>query len=124
MIRQFHGKEFRVFMPVEEIQKRVKQLGAELTEDYKDKDPIFLGILNGCFMFAADLFKHLGMDCTITFVKLASYKGTTSTGNVVTAIGLEESLHNRDVIIIEDIVDTGNTMQAFLKHWKRRSPEV
>ncbi len=122
MIRQFHGKEFRVFKPAEEIQKRVKQLGIEITEDYKDKNPIFLGILNGCFMFVADLFKHLGMDCTITFVKLASYKGTTSTGNVVTAIGLEESLYNRDIIIVEDIVDTGNTMQAFLETLKEKEP--
>lgn len=122
-IRQFQGKEFRVYMPAEEIQKRIKQLGAELTEDYQDKDPIFLGILNGCFMFVADLFKHLGMDCTITFVKLASYKGTTSTGNIVTAIGLEESLHNKDIIIVEDIVDTGNTMEAFLKTLAEKEPK-
>lgn len=122
MIRQFHGNEFRVFKPAEELQKRVKELGAELTEDYQDKNPIFLGILNGCFMFVGDLFKHLKFDCTITFVKLASYKGTTSTGNVVTAIGLEESLHDRDIVIVEDIVDTGNTMTAFLETLKEKEP--
>lgn len=109
-------------MPAEEIQKRVKELGEQLTEDYKGKTPIFLGILNGSFMFVADLFKHLKMDCTITFVKLASYKGTTSTGNVVTAIGLEETLHDKDIIIVEDIVDTGNTMNAFLKTLEEKEP--
>ncbi len=114
MIRQFHNKEFRTYLPAEVIAKRIKKLGAEITEDYRGKNPVFLGILNGCFMFVADLFKHLEMDCTITFVKLASYKGTTSTGNVITAIGLEESLQDRDIIIVEDIVDTGNTMLSFL----------
>jgi hypoxanthine phosphoribosyltransferase len=123
MLRQFNGKEFRKFMPAEEIQKRIKQLGAELSEDFHDKNPVFLGILNGCFMFAGDLFKYLEMDCTITFVKLASYKGTSSTGNVVTAIGLEESLHDKDIIIIEDIVDTGNTMVAFLETLKKKDPK-
>lgn len=124
MIRQFHNKEFRLYVPEEGINKRIKQLGAQITEDYKSKDkpPIFLGILNGCFMFVAELFKHLEFDCTITFVKLASYKGTTSTGNVVTAIGLEEALHDRDIIIVEDIVDTGTTMDAFLKTLAKKEP--
>ncbi len=123
MLRQFNGKEFRKVMPSEEIQKRIKQLGAEITEDYKDKQPVFLGILNGCFMFAADLFKCLELDCTITFVKLASYDGTKSTGNVVTAIGLDQSLHDKDVIIIEDIVDTGNTLTDFMKTLKEKNPK-
>jgi len=122
MLRQFKGKEFRMFMPAEEIQKRIKEIGGEITEDYQDRNPVFLGILNGCFMFAGDLFKYLEIDCTITFVKLASYKGTTSTGNVLTAIGLEESLHDKDIIIIEDIVDTGNTMVAFLESLKAKEP--
>lgn len=123
MIRTFHSKEFCPYITAEEINKRIKQLGAEITEDYKRKDPpIFLGILNGCFMFVAELFKHLEFDCQITFVKLASYKGTTSTGNVVTAIGLEESLHDRDIIIVEDIVDTGTTMHAFLETLAKKEP--
>ena len=73
-------------------------------------------------MFVGELFKHLTLDCNITFVKLASYKGTTSTGNIITAIGLEESLHDRDIIIVEDIVDTGNTMNAFLKTIIEKEP--
>lgn len=124
MIRQFHNKEFRPYIPAEQINKRIKQLGAQITEDYKGKEaPIFLGILNGCFMFVAELFKYLEFDCSITFVKLASYKGTTSTGNIVTAIGLEESLHDKDIIIVEDIVDTGNTMKSFLETLKEKDPK-
>ena len=122
MLRHFHDKEFSPYLHADEINKRIKQLGAELSEDYKGKEPIFLGILNGCFMFAAELFKYLEFDCTITFVKLASYKGTTSTGNIITAIGLEESLRDRDVVIVEDIVDTGNTMNAFLKTIAEKEP--
>src|SRR5690606_24376774 len=122
MIRQFHDKEFQQYISAENITQRVKTLGAELTEDYRGKSPIFLGILNGCFMFVAELFKYLEMDCTITFVKLASYKGTTSTGNVITAIGMEESITNRDIVIVEDIVDTGNTMNFFLKTLAQQEP--
>ena len=123
MIRQFNNNEFRPYIPEEQLNKRIKQLGAQITEDYKGKEsPIFLGILNGCFMFVAELFKHLEFDCSITFVKLASYKGTTSTGNIVTAIGLEESLHDKDIIIVEDIVDTGNTMKSFLKTLSEKEP--
>lgn len=123
MIRTFHNQEFRPYILAEELNKRIKQIGAQITKDYNGKEPpIFLGILNGCFMFVAELFKYLEIDCTITFVKLASYKGTTSTGNVVTAIGLEESLHDRDVIIVEDIVDTGATMHSFLQTLEKKEP--
>lgn len=122
LLKRFHNKEFRPFLHAEEINKRVKQIAHELNDDYENKNPLFLGILNGAFMFASDLFKHLTIECSITFVKLVSYEGTTSTGKVLTAIGLEENINGRDIVIIEDIVDTGNTMNAFLRSLEGKNP--
>lgn len=122
LLKRFHNKEFRPFLHAEEINKRVKQIAHELNDDYENKNPLFLGILNGAFMFASDLFKHLTIECSITFVKLVSYEGTTSTGKVLTAIGLEENINGRDIVIIEDIVDTGNTMNAFLRSLEGKKP--
>jgi len=105
-----HDKVFETFLSEETIQKRVKELAAAINNDYKGKRPLFIAILNGAFMFASDLFKEITIDAEICFIKLASYKGTRSTGNVITSIGLDEPLLNRHVVIIEDIVDTGNTL--------------
>jgi hypoxanthine phosphoribosyltransferase (EC 2.4.2.8) len=122
MTIQVLDKSFVPFLSSESIVERVKQLANEISNDYAGKNPLFIGILNGSFMFAADLFKNISVPCTISFIKLASYKGTSSTGHVVTAIGLEEELKDKDIIIVEDIVDTGKTMSAFLPTLKNLQP--
>lgn len=114
MKKIIHDKTFIPFLSSEEIQQKVKAIAEQINEDYAEKSPLFIAILNGSFMFASDLFKQLNINAEISFIKLASYKGTSSTGSVVTAIGLEAMLHGRDVILIEDIVDTGKTLHAFL----------
>ena len=118
---QVLDKNFVPFISKTEIEERIKVIANELNEDYKDKNPLFIVVLNGAFMFASDLFKELTIEAEICFIKLASYKGTKSTGNVITSIGLDEPLKNRHVIIVEDIVDTGNTIEelkAILKQHK------
>ncbi len=115
-------KTFVPYFSAEKIAARVAEMAAQISADYAGKKPLFLGILNGSFIFAADLFRQLTMEAEISFVKLASYKGVSSTGNVVTAIGLEESLHDRHIVIVEDIVDTGRTMASFLKEVERQGP--
>jgi hypoxanthine phosphoribosyltransferase len=111
---QVHNKKFSLFLTASQIDEQVKRIAAEINTEYKDKKPLFIAILNGSFMFAADLFKELTIDVEICFIKLASYKGTKSTGQVITSIGLDQSLHGRHVIVLEDIVDTGKTLNEFL----------
>ena len=120
---QIHDKVFIPFISKAEIQKRVQELAEMINAEYAGKKPLILGVLNGSFIFAADLFRELTIEAEISFIKLASYKGTSSTGNVVTAIGLEEDLHGRHIIIVEDIIDTGKTMSAFLPEIHHRHPE-
>lgn len=115
-------KTFVPFYTAAEIAARVRALATDISADYAGKKPLFLGILNGSFIFAADLFREITIEAEISFVKLASYKGVTSTGNIVTAIGLEESLHERHILIVEDIIDTGRTMDSFLKEVWRQGP--
>ena len=120
---QLHGKTFDTYLSEAEIQQQVKRIAGELSRDYEEKRPLFIAILNGAFMFAADLFKHLTIDAEISFIKLASYKGMKSSGNVITAIGLEMDLFGRDVVIVEDIVDTGKTLHQFLPKLEHQQPE-
>ncbi len=117
-----NGRKFEPYLTVSQIDEQIKRLGAQINMDYKDKRPLFIAILNGSFMFASDLFKELTIDAEICFIKLASYKGTRSTGHVITSIGLDESLKDRHVIIIEDIVDTGKTLSEFLPQLKDQQP--
>lgn len=107
--------EFKEFISAEAIEQKVKELAAKVNEDYKDKTPLLLPILNGSFVFASDLVKELTVPCRISFVKVSSYNGTQSTGQLKTLIGLEESLFNQHIIIIEDIVDTGLTLQKIVE---------
>jgi hypoxanthine phosphoribosyltransferase len=117
-----HDKEFVPYISAEEIDGVVKKLAAEISKDYRDKNPLFIAILSGSFMFASDLFKHITIPAEICFIKLASYKGTKSSGNVITSIGLDIDLHERDVVILEDIIDTGKTMHAFLPQLEHQNP--
>lgn len=122
MKKKIHDKTFIPYLRSSDIQQAVSKIAAQINEDYKGKSPLCIAILNGSFMFAADLFKQLDIDASISFIKLASYKGMNSTGNVVTAIGLETTLSGRDIILIEDIVDTGKTLHAFLPQLMDHQP--
>ncbi len=103
-------KSFKPYISEENLQSSVATIASQINEDYKETQPLFLGILNGSFMFMADLLKLVDVECTVSFVKLASYEGTSTTGKVNELIGLSESIEGKDVIVVEDIVDTGNTL--------------
>jgi hypoxanthine phosphoribosyltransferase len=117
-----HDKVFTIYLSEAAIQERVKTIAETINKDYQGKKPLFIAILNGSFMFAADLFKHLTIPTEVSFIKLASYKGMKSTGNVITSIGLDAELYGKDLIIIEDIVDTGKTLYNFLPKLKDHHP--
>jgi hypoxanthine phosphoribosyltransferase len=117
-----HDKQFEPYLNAATIADRIKEIAGKLNKDYAGKKPLFIAILNGSFMFAADLFKELAIDAEICFIKLASYKGTKSTGHVLTAIGLDMDLFGRDVVIVEDIVDTGKTLSEFLPQLRHQQP--
>jgi hypoxanthine phosphoribosyltransferase len=121
-IIKVHDKEFTPWMTANQISVRVKELAQLINIDYEEKKPLFIAILNGSFIFAADLFKQVTIDAEICFIKLVSYKGTKSTGNVITSIGLDESLQDRHVIILEDIIDTGKTLHDFLPQIYNQQP--
>src|ERR1700754_47028 len=122
MIIQVLDKKFQPYIKAQQIQEQINKLAEQINNDYSDKKPLFIAILNGSFMFASDLFKEINIDAEICFIKLASYKGTRSTGYVITSIGLDEPLHNRHVVILEDIVDTGNTLHKFLPQLYNQQP--
>ena len=119
---QVFDKTFEPYITATQINEQIKKIAAKLNIDYAGKRPLFIAILNGSFMFASDLFKELTIDAEICFIKLASYKGTKSTGNVITSIGLDIPLTDRHVIIVEDIVDTGKTLDAFLPQLINQQP--
>lgn len=117
-----HDKKFVPYLSAAEISDQVQRIADEINRDYAGKKPLFIAILNGSFIFAADLFKLITLEAEISFIKLASYKGIKTSGKVVTAIGLDADLHKRDVIIIEDIVDTGKTLFQFLPQLQHQHP--
>lgn len=117
-----HDKYFVPYLSAREIAEKVKELAQRISRDYEGKRPLVIAVLNGSFLFAADLFRNLEIEAEISFIKLASYKGTTSSGNVITAIGLEESLHGRHVILLEDIIDTGKTLHEFMPQLEHQGP--
>lgn len=117
-----HDKDFKSYISAEDIRKKVAELAGMLNRDYQDKHPVFIAILNGSFIFAADLFRELTIDAEISFIKLASYKGAKSSGQVISSIGLDTELFGRHVVIIEDIVDTGKTLNVFLPQLQHQQP--
>ena len=116
-------KSFRVSIPESEILERVKAVAEKINKDMAGRNPLLLAVLNGSFVFAADLMRMLTIPCEISFVKLASYQGTTSTGKVKEVIGINEDLAGRTVIIVEDIVETGLTIKRMIESLGTRHPE-
>lgn len=120
---QVHDKRFKPFIPNEEIVASVKRIADKINHDYANKPtPLFVGVLNGAFMFMGELMKHITLDCEISFVKIASYAGTESTGTIKQLIGLNTTAENRDVIIVEDIVDTGASIEHTTELLKKMNP--
>lgn len=117
-----HDKDFVPYLSQTEIEEAIKKLAAVLSEHYQNRSPLFIAILNGSFMFAAELFKYINIPCEISFIKLASYKGTTSSGHIITSIGLDADIKNKHIIILEDIIDTGKTLNQFLPQIYNQQP--
>ncbi|MDO4159146.1 MAG: hypoxanthine phosphoribosyltransferase [Prevotellaceae bacterium] len=120
---KIHDKMFKTSYPESEILERIKVVADRINKDMEGKNPIFLAVLNGSFIFAADLMRMLTIPCEISFVKLASYQGTMSTGKIKEVIGINEDLTGRTVIIVEDIVESGLTMKRMIDSLGTRNPE-
>ncbi len=115
-------KRFKTYLTHQQIDERIKELGKQINEDYKADEPLFIAILNGSFMFASHLYQRITLPSQITFVKVASYSGTSSTGKVTSIIGLDMPIAGKHIILVEDIVDTGNTMNELLKQLHEHQP--
>ena len=115
-------KEFCVFIQQQSIEKRVKELAVKISEEYKGLDPVIIPILNGAFLFAADLVKEISIPCQLSFIKTSSYAGMESTGNVKKVFGLDVDLQSRHIILVDDIVDTGLTMHVLTQELKGMQP--
>lgn len=121
---QVKDKEFKPYLSAQEIDEAVTKVAEKLNKDFKGEKVLFLAILNGSFMFASDLLKKIDLECEISFVKVASYSGTSSTGKVKKLIGLMQSLEGRNVVILEDIIDTGNTLDKLLPTLEAEEPKT
>jgi len=117
-----NDKTFELFIPENKIASRIKEMAATINEDYKDLNPLFVAILSGSFMFASDLFREIEVHCGITFVKLSSYQGHKSTGDVKELLGVPDSVNYKDIIIIEDIIDTGHTIRVLMDSIRQFKP--
>lgn len=117
-----HDKSFVPYLSDEELQVGIQKVADQINKDYKGKKPLFLAVLNGAFMFAADLLKKIELDCEISFVKLSSYAQMSSTGNVKELIGLTQNIEGRDILVLEDIIDTGNSMASILPGLREKNP--
>lgn len=121
-IIKIKDKEFRLLITSQAIQSSVKLIAEKMNAEFKGKNPLFIAVLNGSFLFAADLVKSIAVDCEITFVKLASYSGNSTTGVVKELIGLSENISGRTVIVLEDIVDSGITLESLYAQLKKMNP--
>jgi hypoxanthine phosphoribosyltransferase len=115
-------KEFKMSIPASNIRKAVEQLAIQINNDYYEEEILFICILNGCFMFAADLLKKIKVPCQISFVKLASYEGLSSTGSIQELIGINEKIAGKKIIILEDIIDTGTTVDTIVTKLRTMNP--
>ncbi len=116
-------REFTVSIPEAAIMQRVTQVAEQINNDLKDENPLFLAVLNGSFMFAADLLRGISIPCEISFVRMASYEGTSSTGKVKDLLGLNEDISGRSIVVVEDIIDSGLTMKHLLQTLQQKGPK-
>lgn len=116
-------RQFEKFIDFEQIQTAIKKVATEINRDLHDKEPIFIAVLNGSFMFVGELMKEIDIECEITFVRFSSYQGVSSTNNVKELLGLSENIENRTVVVLEDIVDSGNTIVELKKALKKQNPK-
>jgi len=119
---QVADKEFGIFLENESINRRIGMISIQINVDYEDRCPLFIGVLNGSFLFMADLLKEITVSCEVAFIKVSSYAGTESTGEIKETFGLPTDLHNRDIILVEDIVDTGFTIEHILEQVHAQKP--
>jgi hypoxanthine phosphoribosyltransferase len=119
-IVQIKDKKFKKFIPEQEILSSIRKIGQEINKTLKDKNPLFISVLNGAFMFTSDLMKVVNIPCEITFIKLSSYEGLYSSGCVKEVMGLNENIVGRNVVILEDIIDTGLTMEQIIDSLKAK----
>lgn len=119
---QVKDKKFAVSIPENEVLKQVKRVADEINRDFEGCEPLFLAVLNGAFMFAADLMKDVHLSSEIQFIKLASYQGTSSSGTITETIGMTVDISGRDVVIVEDIIDSGLTMKHLVESLSKKSP--
>lgn len=120
---QIKDKKFKIFIPEEQILREVERVADEINRDLAGEEPLFISVLNGSFMFASDLMKNIKIPSEISFIKLSSYSGTSSTGVVKELVGLSNSIEGRSVVVVEDIVDTGHTMKRLLEILKEKNPK-
>lgn len=120
---QIKDKKFELYISEKEIQKSIQQVAKQINTDYKGEEIVFVGVLNGAFMFASDLLKEINLTCIISFVKVQSYKGTSSTGKVHELIGLTTDIKDKHVIILEDIVDSGLTLNKLYSMFDHHAPK-
>jgi hypoxanthine phosphoribosyltransferase len=119
---QIEDKEFEILLENDNINKRTRLIGIQLNVDYENRCPVFIGVLNGSFLFMGDLLKEIEIPCEVGFIKVSSYSGTSSSGEIKQAFGLPDNLHDRDVILVEDIVDTGFTLDYIIKEVYKQKP--
>lgn len=120
---QVKDKMFGLSISSKKIQGAVKDVADQINNELKGENPIFLGVLNGCFMFMSDLMKQINIPCEVSFIKFSSYSGTETTGVVKELIGLNENIEGRSVVVVEDIVDTGITMKNLVETLKKKNPK-
>ena len=120
---QIEDKKFKPYITHNEIKNTVAQLAKQLSDDLRDKNPLFLAVLNGSFIFAADLIRELDFDAEVSFIKISSYSGTHTTNNVKQLIGLNENIENRTIVILEDIIDTGISIESLLQQLTTYNPK-
>ncbi|RZL12708.1 MAG: hypoxanthine phosphoribosyltransferase [Pedobacter sp.] len=119
---QIDDKNFEILLDEDAISKRIRLIGIQINVDYEEKCPIFIGVLNGSFIFMADLLKEVDISCEVGFIRISSYEGTKTSGKIKEAFGLPDTLKDRDVIIVEDIIDTGLTLEYVIKQIKKQKP--
>lgn len=126
-VQRVKDRDFKPYIAAEAIQSAITQVAEKIRSDLHDKDPIFLVVLNGAFVFASDLMRQLDFPCRLSFIRLASYQGTQSSGEVLDLIGLNEELRGEHIVIVEDIIDTGHTLyhlQEVLKNHQAASVRI